>query len=102
MSCFSRAATTAALIATLVSPLAFPHPTWANTFACCLPDGSCQDTLIMTCDDLGGASLVGRNCSDSQCRSAAPLLSPLGLLGLLTAFSAVAIHGLRRRRSAAQ
>ena len=93
----SRASRIALLIANLVVPFAVATPSLGNTFACCLPDGGCENLLIMTCDDRGGASLVGRNCMDAPCRPSAPLLSPFALVVLLTGISAVAIHGLRRR-----
>jgi len=98
----SRYARTTIALALVTGFVAVAAPSLANTFACCLPDGGCQDTLMITCDDLGGASLVGRSCSESPCVSSAPLLSPLGMLVMLTGFTAIAIYGLQRRRAGAR
>jgi len=95
-----NARTTKALMLGALLVLALATPSLANIHACCLPGGGCQDTLIQTCDDLGGASLVGRMCLDAPCTNSAPLLSPLGLLVLLIGVSAIAVHRLRRRPGA--
>jgi len=74
----------------------------ANTFACCLPDGSCEDLLLSQCQDRDGISFMSSLCSESTCAGvAAPAVSFPVLLLLVVGLLTLAIYTLMRRRSAA-
>lgn len=74
----------------------------ANTFACCLPDATCEDLLLMQCEDRGGVSLVSSLCMDNPCTPVmAPLISVPAIVLLTIVLLTVAIFALMRRKSRA-
>lgn len=72
----------------------------ANIFACCLPDGSCEELLLTQCDDRNGAALVGPLCQDDPCNpKMAPVASFYSIVIMVFTLLAFAIYTLMRRSS---
>ncbi len=70
----------------------------ANTFACCLPDGSCQDLILTACEAGDGVSLPSNLCQDNPCNpEMVPVVSfPVMVLIAITLLT-FAIYTLMRR-----
>ncbi len=72
----------------------------ANTFACCLPDGGCEELLLSQCDDRDGAVVVGIFCQDNPCNpKMAPVVSVFSIVILTFTLLVFAIYTLMRRAS---
>jgi hypothetical protein len=87
--------TVAAIITAPVAPVVAV----ANTFACCTPEGSCEDVTLPTCEGLNGIPVPGTTCADSPCNVMVPAASPAAMFVLITALLTLAIYALMRRAS---
>ena len=81
--------------------LATPARAVAPDGACCLADLSCEDVDEFTCAEQGGQFIGAEtSCANVQCRARveAPVLSILGLVGVVGALAGLGIFRLVRKR----
>ncbi len=77
-----------------------PSGVAANVFACCLPDGGCEELLLSQCDHRDGAAVVGIFCQDNPCNpKMAPVVSVFSIVIMTFTLLAFAIYTLMRRAS---
>lgn len=91
----------AALLALLFSA-GRPASAFSPVGACCLPNGSCEDTSEFGCDKLGGEFVdAATTCAMVNCAApvAAPLVSIFGLVAVVGAMGGLGVYRLVFGRS---
>jgi hypothetical protein len=87
---------TLALAALLAGPLASAVHAAAPDGACCAPNGSCTETTVFQCEDVGG-TYIGDDTSCLMIECERPLAAPaLSIFGAVAAVGALAALGVRR------
>lgn len=85
-----------ALATLLAGPLASAVHAAAPVGACCAPSGSCSETTVFQCEDVGG-TYIGDDTSCLMIECERPLAAPaLSIFGAVAAVGALAALGMRR------
>ena len=87
------------MVAAIITAPVAPVVAGANIFACCTPQGSCEEVTLPTCEEINGIPVPGTTCADSPCNVMVPAASPAAIFALITALLALAIYALMRRAS---
>lgn len=85
------------IVVLMMLEAAAPRDVQANVFACCTPQGTCEELTADACEESQGISVFGSTCADSPCNVMVPAASLPAVLTLATILLTLAIYGLMRR-----